>query len=164
LFEDFSPPEKGLNPGEEVVWSRRAGMAVRWMFGGGCCLVSSPWILLVTYGALGPLIGNAFLLFILLGLFLTILEFVNSRRTKYFLTNTRLVEVRGGLLRIQIPLEAFQGVNLDDYLEIKSGYKEGGDYHFEARIRNPISGKHMILTGLDEDSKDLLLKLADSKN
>lgn len=163
MFEDFSPPEKGLNEDEAVVWSRRAGMAARWMLGGGCCIVSCPWILLVTYTAVGPLIGNAVLLIILIGLFLTILEFINSRRTKYFLTSTRLVEARGGLLRSQIPLEAFQGVNLDEYIEIKSTYREGAEYFFQARIKNPITGKHMILTGLDEDSRDLLLKLATSK-
>lgn len=154
MFEDFSPPEKGLNTGEEVIWSRRAGMAAMWMLGGGCCLVFSPWILLVAYGWFGFLVGNGLLIVILVGLLFTILEFVNSRRTRYYLTNKRIVEARGGLVRTQISLEAFQGVKLDDYLEIKSTYREGSNQFYQARIRNPISGKLLILTGLDEDARD----------
>ncbi|TFG99072.1 hypothetical protein E4H12_03995 [Candidatus Thorarchaeota archaeon] len=159
MFEDFSPPEKGLNPSEEVVWHQRAGMATRWMLGGGCCIVSSPWILLVTYAALGSMIGNVVLFIIILGLFLTILEFVNSRRTKYYLTNTRLIEARSGLIRSQIPLEAFQGAQLDDHLTVKSTYREGSEQFYEVRIRNPTSGRLLILTGLDEDARDVILKI-----
>ena len=147
MFEDFSPPDEGLNPGEEVVWSRRAGMAARIMFSGACCCVGSPWVLLVAYGALGSFVGNILLFIVLIGLFLTVLEFVNSRRTKYYLTTSRIVEARGGLLRSQIPLEAFQGVKLDDYVEVKSTYSEGAKTFYQAKIRNPLSRKLMILTG-----------------
>ncbi|TFG31651.1 hypothetical protein EU528_05560 [Candidatus Thorarchaeota archaeon] len=164
MFEDFSPPETGLNPGEEVVWSRRAGMAAKMMLGGACCILGSPWILLIASVALGSGITNILLVVVLIGILLTIIELVNSRRTWYYLTTTRLVEARGGLLRSEIPLEAFQGVRIDDYLEIKSTYREGAAYFFQARIRNPATGKHMILTGLDEDARDLLLKLANPKN
>ena len=159
MFEDFSPPDTGLNPGEEVVWSRRAGMAARWMLGGGCCLVFSPWILLVTYGWFGSFAGNGLLIVILVGFLFTILEFVNSRRTKYYLTNKRIVEARGGFVRTQIPLEHFQGLDPKDFLEIKSAYSEGAKTFYQAKIRVPESGKLMILTGLDEDSKDVISKL-----
>lgn len=161
MFEGFSPPEEGLNPGEEVVWSRRAGMAAMWMLSGACCIVGSPWILLLTYAALGFFVGSILLFIVIIGLLLTVLEFVNSRRTEYYLTTTRIVEARGGLLQRQIPLEAFQGVKLDDYLEVKSTYSEGSKTFYQARIRDPSSGKLMILTGLDEDARDIILKIAD---
>ena len=161
VFEDFSPPDKGLNPGEEVVLSQRAGMAARWMLGGACCIVGSPWILLLTYAAIGSFVGNILLFIVIIGLLLTILEFVNSRRTRYYLTSTRIVEARGGLLENQIPLEAFQGAQLDDFLEIKSTYSEGAKTFYQARIRDPASGKLMILTGLNEDARDIILKLSE---
>ena len=160
LFEGFSPPE-GLNPGEEVVWSQRAGMAAMWMLGGACCILGSPWVLLLTYAAIGSFVGNILLFFVVIGLILTVLEFVNSRRTRYYLTNTRIVEARGGLLRSQIPLEAFRGVQMDDFLEMKSTYSEGAKTFYQARIRDPASGKLMILTGLDEDARDIILKLSE---
>ncbi|MCK5390498.1 MAG: hypothetical protein KAJ36_08400 [Candidatus Thorarchaeota archaeon] len=161
MFEEFSPPEKGLNPGEEIVWSRRAGMAARMMLGGACCLLGSPWILLLIYASIGPAVGNILLIFVLIGLLLSIVELVNSRRTMYYLTTTRIVEARGGLLRGQIPLEAFQGVSLEDYIVIKSTYTEGAKSFYQARVRDPISGKFMILTGLDEDAKEIIQKIAD---
>lgn len=158
MFEEFSPPDKGLNHGEEIVWSRRAGMAARMMLGGACCLLGSPWILLLIYASIGPAVGNTLLIFVLIGLLLTIVELVNSRRTMYYLTTIRIVEARGGLLRTQIPLEAFQGVSLEDYIEIKSTYTEGVKTFYRARIRDPSSGKLMILSGLDEDAKDVVMK------
>ncbi len=161
MFEEFSPPEKGLNSGEEIVWSRRAGMAARMMLGGACCLLGSPWILLLIYASIGPAVGNILLIFVLIGLLLAIVELVNSRRTMYYLTTERIVEARGGLLRSQIPLEAFQGVSLEDYIVVKSTYTEGAETFYQARIRDPSSGKLMILTGLDEDAKEIILKIAD---
>lgn len=163
MFEDFSPPEKRLNPGEEVVWSQRAGMAARMMLGGACCIVGSPWVLLVSYVALGAWVGNILLFIVLIGLFLIILEFVNSRRTRYYLTSERIVETRGGLVRTQIPLEAFQGLDPADYLEIKSTYSEGAKTFYQAKIRIPESRKLMILTGLDENSRDIILKMGNPK-
>lgn len=161
MFEEFSPPEKGLNPGEEIVWSRRAGMAARMMLGGACNILGSPWILLLIYASIGPAVGNVLLLFVLIGILLTIVEFVNSRRTKYYLSNERIIEVRGGLIKRQILLEHFQGTQIDDYLEIKSTYTEGAQRFYAARIRDPVSGKLMILSGLDEDAKKVILKIAD---
>jgi len=161
LFEEFSPPEIGLNPGEKIVWSRRAGMAARMMLGGACCLLGSPWILLLIYASIGPAVGNILLIFVLIGLLLAVVELVNSRRTMYFLTTERIVEARGGLLRSQIHLEVFQGVLLGDYIQVKSTYTEGAETFYRARIRDPSSGKLMILSGLDEDAKEIILKIAD---
>ena len=158
MFEDFSPPEKGLNPSEEVVWNQRARMAARWMLGGACCIVGSPWVILLSYAALGATVGNLLLFIVLIGIFLTLVEFVNSRRTEYYLTTTRLIEVRGGLIRTEMPLEHFQGTELDDYFEVRDSHSESGRYFYSIRIRDPTSDKLMILTGLDEDAKEIVMK------
>lgn len=163
MFEEFSPPEKGLNSGEKVVWSQRAGMAAMMMLGGACCILGSPWILLLIYASIGAAVGNILLIFVLIGILLTIVEFVNSRRTMYYLTTERIVAVRGGLIKRQILLKHFQGTQIDDYIEIKSTYTEGAKSFFAMRIRDPISGKLMILSGLDEDAKDFVMKQVDSR-
>jgi hypothetical protein len=134
-------------------------MAARMMIGGGFCLVFSPWILLVVYGFLGYGVGNLLLAVVVIGLLLTIAEFVNSRRTMYYLTNTRIVETRGGMIRTEISLEAFLGVNLDDFIEIKSTYHEGASTFYQAKIRDPASGRLLIMSGLDEDARDIILKI-----
>ncbi len=136
-------------------------MAARMMLGGACCLLGSSWILLLIYASIGPVVGNILLLFVLIGLLLSFVELVNSRRTMYYLTTVRIVEARGGLLRTQIPLEAFQGVSLEDYIEVKSTYTEGAKTFYRARVHDPSSGKLMILTGLDEEAKEVIQKIAD---
>ncbi len=163
MFEEFSPPEKGLNSGEEVIWSRRAGMAARMMLGGACCILGSPWILLLIYASIGAAVGNILLIFVLIGILLTIVEFVNSRRTMYYLTTERIVEVRGGIIEMQILIEHFQGTQINDHLEIKSTYTESGESFYAMRIRDPISGKLMVLSGLDEDAKDFVTKRVDAR-
>jgi len=157
LFEDFSPPDKGLNPGEEVVWDQRAGMAAKIMIGGTFCLVFWPWITLVIWGWFGPLFANVAIAFFLLVMFITILDFVNSRRTRYYFTTERIVEARGGLIRTQIPLKNFQGAEDDVHIIVKSTYREGANQFYEIRLKDPASGKILMLTGMDEDARDTVL-------
>ena len=113
---------------------------------------------IIELAALGATVGNLLLFIVLIGIFLTLVEFVNSRRTEYYLTTTRLIEVRGGLIRTEMPLEHFQGTELDDYFEVRDSHSESGRYFYSIRIRDPTSDKLMILTGLDEDAKEIVMK------
>ena len=158
VFEDFSPPDEGLNPGEKVFWEQRAGMAAKIMIGGTFCLVFWPWVILVIAGWMGPLPTNAAIIFFFIAMFLTILEFVNSRRTRYYLTNERIVEARGGLIRTQIPLKNFQAAEDEIHIKVKSTYREGTRQFYEVRLKDPESGKVLLLTGLDEDAMDSVLR------
>ena len=160
-WEEFSPPEKGLHPGERVIWSRRAGMVGWLLFSGGCCLVASPWILLVAYSSFGPVLGNIALAFVVIWLLLALFEFINARRTTYYLTTARIIEVRGGLIEKQIPLESFQGVDMSDYIEVKDAYAENGVQFYSVKLHDPSTGKIMRLTGLDEEGKEIITKLGD---
>ena len=157
MFEDFDPPEKGLNPGEEVVWSRRAGMAAKIMIGGTFCLVFGPWVILLIAGWFGPLFTNAAIIFFFIAIFITIIEFVNSRRTRYYLTTERIVEARGGLIRTQIPLKNFQEAETDVHIKVQATYREGASQFYEVRLRDPESGRFLLLTGLSEDARDTIL-------
>ena len=152
-WEEFSPPDKGLNPGESIRWSRRAGMSALWLFSGGCCLVSSPWILLVVYGSFGPVAGNIVLAVCVIWILLALVDFINARRT------TRIIEVRSGLIEKQILLESFTGVQLSDYIEVKYAYVENGAQFYSVKLRDPSSEKRIILTGLDEDGKEIIINL-----
>jgi len=159
-WEEFKPPEKGLNPGESIVWSSRARMVAWLLFSGGCCLVMSPWILLVSYASLGPTLGNIALAFVVIWLLLALIEFINARRTTYYLTTDRIIEVRRGLIEKQILLESFQGMNLSDCIEVKYAYAENGVQFYSVKLRDPSTGKVMRLTGLDENGKEIITKLS----
>ncbi|MGQ4910828.1 MAG: hypothetical protein ACP6KW_01535 [Candidatus Thorarchaeota archaeon] len=162
MLEEFSPPDTGLKPGESVLWTRRAGMASKIMFGGGCCIVGAPWLLLVAYGIAGPSVGNVLLYLVLLVLLLTIVEFVNARRTTYYLTTERLVVTRGGFLQSQLSIVALRKAHADGNVEVKYAYEESGEEFYEVRIRTTDSGKIIRLKGLDGDAKDIILKSTDT--
>ncbi len=135
-------------------------MSASMMFGGGCCLVGSPWLLLLVYGIFGPMVGNSVLLIVAAFLILVVLDAVNSRRTTYYLTTGRLVEVRGGLVQDEMPLELAREASSSGTLEVKPTYREGASQFYDLRIRHPSSRKLFYLSGLDEDSKELVLKAA----
>jgi hypothetical protein len=157
VFEDFSPPDKGLNPGEEVVWSQRAGMGAKIMIGGTFCLVFWPWVILLLAGWFGPIFVNAAIIFFFLVILITILDFVNSRRTRFYFTTERIVEARGGLIRTQIPLKNFQEAEDEVHIKVRSTYREGAKQFYEVRLKDPESGKILMLTGMDEDARDTVL-------
>jgi len=158
-WEEFSPPDKGLYPSESILWSRRAGMAALWLFSGGCCVVSSPWILLFAFAFLGPAVGNIVFAIVLILILLALMDFIQARRTKYYLTTKRIIETRGGLIHKQISLESFQGVSASEYITVKSAYTQNGAPIYTAKIRDPATGKIIRLTGLDMESKNVIQNL-----
>lgn len=158
MHNEFAPPDEGLNSGESILWSRRAGMSTGLMFGGGCFLVWSPWILLFVYGHLGPIVANWVLVMVGIVLILVITDFVHSRRTTYYLTTLRLLEVRGGLIQNEMLLDLAREAGAGGGLEVKSAYSKGSSQFYDVRIRDPSSRKLFYLSGLDEDSKDFILK------
>ena len=162
MFEDFSPPDKGLNPGEQVVWDQRAGMAAKIMIGGTFCLVFWPWVILVIAGWMSPIFANAAIIFFFIAMLITIIEFVNSRRTRFYFTTERIVEARGGLIRTQIQLKNFQEAEDDVHIIVKSTYREGANQFYEIKLKDPVSGKILLLTGVDEDARDRVLGILKS--
>lgn len=157
---EFSPPDEGLNPGESILWKRRAGMAAGMMIGGAFCLVFSPWILLLIFMSFGQLVTNWALLMVVVYLLFVISDLMSSRRTMYYLTSHRLIEVKGGLIQSQMALELLREAHADGDLDVKPTYREGASQFYSVRIRDPSSRKLFRLSGLDEDSKDFIVKTA----
>ena len=93
-----------------------------------------------------------------MGILFALLDLINSRRTRYYLTTTPLVEARGGHIWKQMPLEHFHEHQQSDFLESKSTYREGVQTYHEIRITDPTSGKVIRLTGLDDDAKEDVIK------
>ena len=162
MYDEFSPPDEGLKPGESILWNRRAGMAASMMIGGAFCLVFSPWILLLAFASFGQLVGNWAFLMVVAYLLLALFELVTSRRTMYYLTTHRLLEVRGGLIQKQMALELLREAQATGELVVKSTYREGASQYYSVKIRDPSSRKLFRLSGLDEESKEFILNTAQS--
>ncbi|TFF96458.1 hypothetical protein EU546_01345 [Candidatus Thorarchaeota archaeon] len=160
MYSEFAPPDEGLEPGESILWNRRAGMSPRLMFCGGCFLIWSPWVLLYAYGSLGPIVANWVLVMVAIVLIIVVFDFINSRRTTYYLTTQRLLEVRAGLIQNEMPLELARAADREGGLKVKPTYSEGSSQFYDVRIRDPTSRKLFYLSGLDEDSKELILQAA----
>jgi hypothetical protein len=47
--------------------------------------------------------------------------------------------------------------------EIKSTYREGPTQYYEIRIHDPTSSKLLVLTGLDDDAKEVVMKTVGAK-
>lgn len=124
--------------------------------------MSAPWLLLVAYGLAGPSVANVLLYLVLVVLLLTIVEFVNARRTTYYLTTEQLVVAREGFLQSQLLIAALRKAHADGNIEVKYAYEEAGEEFYEVRIRTSDSRKIIRLKGLDGNAKDIILKSTDT--
>lgn len=135
-------------------------MSSRMMLCGGCSLIWSPWVLLFVHGNLGPIVANWVLAMVGIVLIVTIADFVNARRTTYYLTTKRLLEVKAGLIQNEMALGLAREAEAEGGLKVKPTYREGASQFYDVRIRDPTSRKLFHLSGLDEDSKELVLNAA----
>ncbi|MDH5780487.1 MAG: hypothetical protein OEZ29_07815, partial [Candidatus Bathyarchaeota archaeon] len=79
--------------------------------------------------------------------------FITGRSTKYFLTNKRLLETRGGVIVKEIPLKKFQDRPLGRFLVKSAAYTKDHQQIYTIRITDPVSGDALMeLEDLDENS------------
>lgn len=122
---EFKPPEVGLLPGEKVEWTERAGTPFLTLFCGGCLPMSAVFIIPLSYIFLGDGIGLGVALLCLIGTLYYLSSFIGIRRTRYYLTTNRVIEVRGGFIEKQIPLTVFSGRPHTEFLQVKEDHRSG---------------------------------------
>jgi hypothetical protein len=148
----FDPPHEGLQPGETIVWSRRAGTGFWIIFGGAILLMGGPLVSFLTLDSYGVLVGATFGFLTLVGFVILVSILVNVRRTRYYLTTDRIVEVRGGNIRRAVPLDHFAGKPLGQFIESRVTHSSNNQPVYGIRIYDPVSDEVMELTGLDPTS------------
>jgi len=159
--ERFDPPEEGMLPGEEIVWTRKAG-SVFWIVFCGSCIFMLPFVVIpFAYEFLGELGGILLIALTILGMIYILVSFINLRRTRYYLTSERIIEVRGGNIRKEIPLERFSGRPLSQFLESNVTHTENGRPIYRIRIYDPVSDEILTLKGLDEHSAIIFERIGD---
>jgi hypothetical protein len=148
----FDPPEKGLQSGEEIIWTRREGTSGKVIASGFLFFMFSPIVVVGVYNLYGMSMVGAvvFLLFIL---FIAIsVAFIRERRTRYYLTTERIIEARGGILIKDVPLEHFAGRPLSQFLEAKVTHSVNNRPIYTIRLYDPVSDEVFELQGLDGSS------------
>ena len=148
MTAQFDPPE-GLNPGENIVWVRHkiGGLWIRLLsislgIGG---LLATGFAL-----ALNPILGLSAAILVAAGYVLLIRTHRRSKRTRYFLTNQRIVESRSSVLIKEVPFSLFSGKPSSRFLvKRRKGSKAGADV-YAVRVRHPASGDTLMDLRLHE--------------
>ena len=157
----FDPPEEGMLPGEEIVWSRKAGSDFFIIFCGAC----SPFLPFVVWPFIGEMFGDFIGMLALAGSILVMIyflfAFINLRRIRYYLTSERVMSVRGGNILKQIPLEHFSGRPLGQFFESKVAHTENERPIYRIRIYDPMSDEILTLKGLDQHSASAFARIGD---
>ncbi len=148
----FDPPNEGMLPGESIVWTRKAGTDFWIIFLGLLFVMGAPLVTFLSLEAYGLLVAG------ILG-FLTIVGFavlgamlVNARRTRYYLTTDRILEVRGRKIVRAVPLDHFAGRPLGQFIESRVTHSSNGHPVYGIRIYDPVSDEVIELKGLDSTS------------
>jgi len=140
----FAPPREGMLANENVVWARKQGIGF-WIpffsvfLGVGGCL-----LIFFSLGFVGTVAGIAATVPVLVGLFFLTKATINALRTKFYLTNQRIVQTRGREIVKETPLERFGDKPLDQFVEIKVGYLENDEPRYVVKITDPITAETIV--------------------
>ncbi len=148
----FAPPGKGMLPGESIVWSRRAGTGFWVIFFGAMLLMGGPVVSLASLDAFGLPVSIMFGLMTLIGFVVLLGVLINVRRTRYYLTTDRIIEVRGSKIARSIPLDHFTGKPLGQFIESRVTHTANNQSVYAIRIYDPVSDEVLELKGLDPSS------------
>jgi hypothetical protein len=148
----FDPPERGMLPAESIVWSRKAGTGFWVIFIGAIILMGGPVVSLVSLDSFGIGVSAIFGILTLVGAIVLLGILINVKRTRYYLTTERIVEVRGRKIQRAIPLDNFSGKPLGQFIESRVTHTSNNQSIYAIRIYDPVSDEVMDLTGLDPNS------------
>ncbi|MGQ4911208.1 MAG: zinc-ribbon domain-containing protein [Candidatus Thorarchaeota archaeon] len=158
----FVPPREGVLPGETILWSRRAGFTF-WMICFGFSMLIVPLMFLedieISLTDPSSIVFPGLIAFLIL---FFIVSFVNVRRTRYYLTSQRVLVVRGGHIRKEIPLSHFAGRPLSQFMETKVMYTENDRPIYRIRFYDPMSDEVIDFKGIDSFSVGSVERLSET--
>ena len=151
-MERFDPPEVGMLPAESIVWSRKAGTGFWVIFLGAMILMGGPVVSLASLESFGVSVSIIFGVLTLVGFIALLGTLINVRRTRYYLTTDRIIEVRGRKIERAIPLDHFAGKPLGQFIESRVTHSSNNQSIYAIRIYDPVSDEVVELKGLDPNS------------
>lgn len=163
--EENHPLVNGLNTSETIEIGYEAEVSIMIFMKNGCC----PMLILILGAALIDTLARsspaglllvvviynvAALAIFLLLLFYVIYMFYQVKRTKYFITNQRLLEVRGKKIVKQIPKTNLQNLETKEYLKSTFAQKHGVQYSYNITVSDNVSGVTIYMTALGGEVSD----------
>jgi hypothetical protein len=160
--ERFDPPHEGMLPGESIVWSRRAGTGFWVIFFGAILFMGGPVLTFASLDAFGVSTSLLFGGLTLIGFVILIGLLINVRRTRYYLTTDRIVEVRGDTIMREIPLDHFAGKPLGQFIESRVTHTTNNQPVYGIKVYDPVSDEVLELKGLDPSSVRAFERISDT--
>jgi hypothetical protein len=173
FYMHFFPPNEGLELGETVIWARKKGVNFWVVFFGFIVMIGSPLLLFNTFQFGEFFFGGLLFILSMIGIFLILREFLRGIRTKYYLTNKRILEVRKGAIIQQVSLERFEGKPLNQFFEKRITHRVNQQPIYTIRIYDPQSGDALIdlrdldgtsTTALEQIGQTIRCSYCDAKN
>ncbi|MFW9919325.1 MAG: hypothetical protein ACFFED_06985 [Candidatus Thorarchaeota archaeon] len=161
-WKEFDPPNQGLNEGETIEWDKKAGINFILFWCSGCLpllTILTGWFILAI---LGERIGTIVLLIMGLTILYLLYLMIQAKRTRYFITSQRLLEVRGGLIQKEILLENLQEFTPDQFMSTSVSHDEGAYTYYNVTITDPSTSTAIRMTAMREDILDVLKRLGKS--
>jgi len=157
----FDPPEEGLMPGESIVWTRRAGTGFWLIFFGFIIVIGLPVIVLGVAEDFGFSFALPFLFLATVGIIAVVGLFIRTKRTRYYLTSDRILEVRGGKIIKEIPLHHFAGKPIGQFMESSVTHRANNRPIYTIRIYDPMSDEVFEIKGQDYQSTVAFERIGD---
>ena len=157
----FDPPEEGMFPGESIVWTRRAGIGFWLIFFGFIIVIGFPAIFFGVVEDFGFPFALPFLILAIAGTIVVVGLLIRTKRTRYYLTSERILEVRGGNIIREIPLHHFAGKPIGQFLESKVTHRSNNQPIYTIRIYDPMSDDVLEIKGQDYHSTMAFERIGD---
>jgi hypothetical protein len=161
-WREFNPPDKGLKEGETVEWSQKAGVEFTLLFCGLCLPLASVFLAFPIILFLGEQIGTAVLFAVGIMILYYFGQMIRRKMTKYFLTSERLLEVRGGIIEVEIPLANLRGLDPARYLTSRLSHDDGPYNYYNIDVADPVQGTSLRMTAMREDVLEIIRSLGSS--
>jgi len=156
----FNPPTADLQQDENVVWAKKQGIGFWIPFFAIWILVGGILLITFSFTFAGTIAGIIAIIPVVVALFFWTRAFITALRTKFFLTNKRIIQTKGTRIVKEISLEKFGNIPLKQYIEIKVGYLENNEPRYVIRINDPVTAETIVdCRGLDKTSVEAFEKI-----
>jgi hypothetical protein len=156
----FNPPTEGLLPDENVVWARKQGIGFWIPFFSIFIGVGGFLLIIFSFAFAGQVAGLIAIIPVLIAIFFLTRAFISAVKTKFFLTNKRIIQAKGTTIVKEVPLERFGDKPLKQYIEMKVGYLENNEPRYVIKINDPVTAETIIdCRGLDKTSVEAFEKI-----
>ncbi len=155
----FQPPDVGLLPGEEIVWTRKAGISFWTICLGVILAIAGLTIIFITADDFGVTESAPATIVLLAGFVIFLFSYYRRRKTRYYITDARILTTYRGYITKEISLANFSGKSMGQFIESRVAHTANGMPIFDIHIYDPLSEDIMELKGLDNYSVSTLERI-----